>query len=131
MRRKSVKKKESERSKKLVLLAFILTVLLAFGAYYSIWRNQSYGRSVEGARNLAEIWMKREALTAERPATAEIFEMTAENGCCVWLEWPAMGSQLVLNVPKGNNKCYEDPLVRQQVERGYVIVDISSGKCPR
>lgn len=128
-RTRSLKKKETDRNQKIAIMAFVLTIILALGAYYHVWQGQTYGKTVKGARDLAEIWMKREAMQKEVPSTPEMFSMDADRGCCVWMERPSLGSQLTLNVPPGGRKCYEDPLVRQQVARGYIIVDVTRGLC--
>lgn len=131
MRRKSVKNNDAKRQK-IAIVAFILCVILAGAAFYYIWQGQTYGKTVEGVLKLAQIWEKRKALESEQPAVvSEVLQIDARSGCCVWLERPSISSQLLLNVPASSKKCYEDPIVRQQVERGYVIIDITSGRCPK
>ncbi|RMD57721.1 hypothetical protein D6825_03125 [Candidatus Woesearchaeota archaeon] len=128
MRRKPL----NNKIEKATIAGFILVLLLAAGAYYYVWQSQSYGRTIEGTRALAEIWWKREQLQTQKPAQEEDFySMSARAGCCVWLENPYWGSQIKINVPKGPGNCYEDPIVRRLVERDYAIVDITEGRCPR
>ncbi len=113
------------------LVLFALAVILAAGIFWYLWTMQiNYGRTVEGARNLGELWLRREALTAQQPS-GEMMNIIASKGCCNFLERPSMGSQLMIDVAPGSGKCYEDALTQSRVKSGYVIVDIEPRPCPK
>lgn len=113
------------------LALFALAVILAIGAFWYIWAVEiNYGRTVEGARNLGELWLRREALSAQQPS-GELMNIAARNGCCVFLERPSMGSQLMIDVAPGSGKCYEDTLTQSRIKAGFVIVDIEAHPCQK
>ena len=104
-------------------------MLVAICIFGYLWKTQStYGRTVEGARALGETWLRREALTAQQPS-GELMNTRATNGCCNYLERPSMGSQLMVDVPPGNGKCFEDKRTQASVKSGFIIVDIESHPC--
>ena len=112
-------------------LWFALAVLMAIGMFWYLWTTQAhYGRTVEGVRSLGETWLRREALAAQHPS-AELTNVRAENGCCVFLEHPQRGSQLTIDVMPDNVRCFEDKRVESRVKSGYVVVDIESHPCEK
>ena len=116
---------------KRALVLFAVVVILAMGVFWYLWAVQiNFGRTVEGARALGELQLRREALTAQQPS-GELMNIAASKGCCNYLERPSMGSQLMIDVAPGSGKCYDDALTESRVKAGFIIVDIEAHPCQK
>ncbi|MEM3154760.1 MAG: hypothetical protein QW165_04320 [Candidatus Woesearchaeota archaeon] len=135
MRSKSV---SHERHEKLAVFAFLLTLVIAAGAFYYVWKvNVEYGKTVEGVRALGEIMWKRQQLmqmqAQEQAAMVQDFQ--AKDGCCIYIENPWLGSQIKFDVIKGSSGLCTDHLDAMTKARirskELLIVDIERGECQK
>ncbi len=123
-----MKKRENhERHEKLALMAFLITIIIAGGAFYYIWQLQTqYGRTVEGAAQYAQAQAYRE-MWDEWPAVHEQFKGT--NGpCCVWLQ-NERNSQTYEYIPNG--PCIENSRVKGLYidKLRWKVMDVTDGYC--
>lgn len=121
-----------QKHEKLAVFAFLLTLVIAAGAFYYIWQVQTkYGLTIAGTQALAQIQWTRQQLEAEQPAqlNQELLEMKPP--CCNYLQHPTRDASLKLTA-RSKTYCYLDDLTQEMINKGgYVIVDIESGACPR
>ncbi len=122
----------------MAVFAFLLTLVIAAGAFYYVWQvNAKYGRTVEGTRALGEIMWKRQQLeqmtTSEHPAVVQDFQ--AKDGCCLYLESTQLGSQLKYDVKMGSPGLCTDNLdttTKGRIKlKEMVVVDIEAKECEK
>jgi hypothetical protein len=128
MRRKSINHGKHEG---IAVIAFIITLFLAFGAFYYAWQvNIQYGKSVAGTQSLAEImWQKQQA-----EQESQLQDISARNGCCIEILNPSIGSRRNIDVKTGSGGgCLDhmDGYTQGRVARGDLIVtNIEPRPCP-
>lgn len=119
-----------QKHEKLAVFAFLLTLVIAAGAFYYIWQH-NYGLSVAGTQALAEIQWTRQQLQAEQPAQLSQDLLEMQLPCCNYLQHPTRDSSIKITA-RSKTYCYLDDLTQQLINKGgYVLVDIESGSCPR
>ncbi len=116
-----------EKHEKIAVFAFLITLLIAAGAFYYIWQVQArFGLTVEGARSLGEIMWKRQQLEGQQPAQLSQDVLAMKWPCCIFLQ--KTDTSLKINARDKGKLCYTDTLAQQLVkDRGFAIVDIEQG----
>jgi len=127
-----------KQHEKMAIFAFLITVLIAAAAFYYLWQVQvQYGRTIEGTQALGEIMLKRqlaqEMLT--KPQAAAVQDFSAREGCCIFVENLALGSQIKIDVPRGSSGLCSDNIdeyTQRNIKNGKsLLVDIEAGECAK
>ena len=127
-----------QRHERLAVFAFLLTLVIASGAFYYVWQvNAQYGRTVEGVRSLGEIMWKRQQLQEmqSKEHASAVQDFQAKNGCCIFIQNPQLGSQIKFDVMKGSSGLCTDHLDTMTKARirskELIAVDIEAGECEK
>ena len=90
------------RHEKLAVFAFLFTLLLAIGAFYYIWQNQSpYGKTLEGLQLYWEAEWKR--THPGEPLPVVVFEQPEKVPCCCKTKG-GFANDIWAVVPKGSSE---------------------------